>query len=130
MGGIHGKSKSERSSITETVDGKASTVIDGGLGGDIQNIQITGVKDSSIKLSDHGAIEKAYKLAEKSLNISADFTEDALESVNTSSQRNYDFAEKVAIPLSGQITEKFTQYTIAAGALVAVAMVYFTSKKG
>jgi len=124
MGGIHGKSKSEESSQVDSRQSNASNVIDGGIGSTISMTQITG--SDHVTMTDHEAVNRAFDLGELILDNSTSFINDSLDFVQSNSDRNYDFAENVAIPLNAQMTEDFTRYAII-GAVV-ISLGYFATK--
>jgi len=124
MGGIHGKTKTDSQETRIARESQASNVIDGGVGSTVMMQQITG--SDHVTVTDHDAVEKAFELAQNTVGLNAGFLNTALDSVNSASERNYDFAENVAIPLNAQMTEDFTRYAII-GAVV-ISLGYFSTK--
>jgi len=126
MGGIHGKTRTEEETTSIARESQASNVIDGGVGSTVQMTQITGSDGANVTVTDHDAVKKAFDLADNTMGLGVNFLSDALDSVNSASERNYDFAENVAIPLNAQMTEDFTRYAII-GAVV-ISLGYFSTK--
>jgi len=118
------ESKSSTQHTTNTIDNDLSTVVDGaGINSTtiVQNL----VGSPGATITDYGAVEKAIELSKHSLTESWDFVEDSLEFVGMQSERNYDFADNVAIPLTAQQTDEFSQNVIVASVVLGLGMLYF-----
>lgn len=129
MGGIHGKTKTNEQVSQIERTSNASNVIDGGIGSTISMNQITGSDIQNLNLVDHESVDKAFSFAESVLGEGASFLENSMEMVQESSQRNYDFAETVAIPLNAQATSEFQKYIIGAVTIISIAYFYNMKKR-